>query len=44
MRQNATMQRFFAWDCVEHFETKFDDSALRDFLAFRHAALPNDDP
>jgi hypothetical protein len=33
VRQNAIMRQFFAWDCAEDFETKFDDQALRDYLA-----------
>jgi hypothetical protein len=35
IRQNSVLQHFFAWDCAETFEINFNDSALRDYLAFQ---------
>ncbi len=35
VRQNTILRRFFAWECAETFETKFDETALRDYLQYR---------
>ena len=32
LRKNPHIRRFFAWDCLETHETKFDQTALKAFL------------
>ncbi len=35
LRKNTHIRRFFAWDCLETHEVKFDQSALKEFLNHR---------
>ncbi len=35
LRKNQHIRRFFAWDCLETYEAKFDQTALKDFLRNR---------
>ncbi len=36
IRKNAIIRRFFAWDCLETNEVKFDQTALQKYLAHKN--------
>ncbi len=42
VRKNPHIRRFFAWDCLETHETKFDQTALQAFLIHRKKNKEND--
>ncbi len=36
LRKNAFIRKFFAWDCLETHETKFNQEALKQYLEHRN--------